>query len=389
MGFTTELRSGGADVIAAALLVGVAATSSRLGLANPLLAGLLVAAWLAWRRGLLAGRPLARPLLLPLAFFSVITVVSALSSEDPWTSVGTLPRLVVFLLVPLSAALVDSVWWNRLVIALAAVTTLFAVWGIVQYMQGANHLEDRIHGPMSHYMIYGGWMLVAILALLADLLLNPARKVWLLLPPTVLGTIALSLSYTRNAWVGLAGGVLLLAAVWRRWLLLAYPVLALTVWLALPKPILDRAISTFDLRQHANYDRVCMWISGTQMIRDYPLTGVGPGMVERLYPLYRRDDAPRWRVPHLHNNLLQIAAERGLPALVAYVWLIGSFFVFTWRGLPRLDGPRKAAAAASLVAILGITLAGLFEYNFWSAPVQYFTLVILGIGPGMVERGSA
>jgi putative inorganic carbon (HCO3(-)) transporter len=379
-------RLGGPDAVAAALLVAVAVTSSRLGLANPLLVGLLVAAWLAWRRGLLVGRPLGRPLLPPLAFFSLASVVSASASLDPLRSWEAMPRLVVLILVPLSAALVDRVWWPRLVTGLAAVTTLFALWGIVQYMHGANHLENRIQGPMSHYMIYAGWMLLAVLVLLAELLLDPGRRLWLLLPPAVLGTVALFLSYTRNAWVGLAAGLLLLAVVWRRRLLLVYPALALVIWLVLPRPVMQRALSTFDLRQPANYDRLCMWVSGVQMIRDYPLTGVGPTMVEEVYPLYRRDDAPRWRVPHLHNNVLQIGAERGLPALACYFWLLGAFFVSGWRALPNLAGSARAATGASLVAILGITVAGLFEYNFWSAPVQYLTLVILGIAPGMAER---
>ena len=112
-------------------------------------------------------------------------------------------------------------------------------------------------------------------------------------------------------------------------------------------------------------------------------------MVPRLYPLYRLDDAPRWKVPHLHNNFLQIAAERGLPAMAAYFWLLVAFFATTWRALPRLCGVRRAAVASSLVTILGITVAGMFEYNFWSAPVQYLTLVIMGAGVGMTERDPA
>jgi putative inorganic carbon (HCO3(-)) transporter len=268
-------------------------------------------------------------------------------------------------------------------------TTIFAVWGMVEYFQGANDLGHRIQGPFSHYMLYAGWLLLGVSVVLAELLLNPKRRLWLLLPPAVLGPVALLLSFTRNAWVGLAAGLLLLAAVWHRRLLLLYPVALLALWFVFPRPILERVISIFDLRQSANYDRVCMTISGMQMIRDRPLTGVGLAMVGRLYPLYRRDDAPRWRVPHLHNNLVQIAAERGLPALAAYLWLIGAFLTVTWRGLARLQGERRAAVAACLTAVLGITIAGLFEYNFWFAVIQYPMLVLLGAGVGRVEAGDA
>jgi O-antigen ligase len=382
-------RARRARALAAGAMVAAAVTSSQLGLSNPLLVLTGFFSWRAWRLGALRGRPLARPLLPPLALFVVCSLASAVFSLDRVESFDKLPRLIVLLLVPLAAALLDREWWPRLVAALAVMTTFFALWGIIEYFQGDNDLGHRIQGPFSHYMLYAGWLLLGVSVVLAELLLNPKGRLWLLLPPTLLGPVALLLSFTRNAWVGLAAGLLLLAAVWHRRLLLLYPVVLLALWFVFPRPILDRVMSIFDLRQSANYDRVCMTISGIEMIRDRPLTGVGLAMVGRLYPLYRRDDAPRWRVPHLHNNLVQIAAERGLPALAAYLWLIGAFVTVTWRGLARLQGERRAAVAACLTAVLGITVAGLFEYNFWFAVIQYPTLVLLGAGVGRVKAGDA
>lgn len=375
--------------VATAALIAAAVCSTRLALANFLLLIALVALWRAWRGRAVATFPNARALRWPMLAFVLVSLLSALASSDRLISFNTLPRLAVFLLVPVSAMLIDTVWWERLVVGLAVATGILAVWGIVQFLHGADDLENRIHGPLAHYMLYSGWLLLAVLVLLARVVLLPDRRALALLPPALLGIVALILTYTRNAWVGLVVGLLLLAAVWRRRLLLIYPLLALVTWVAAPRPVLDRMISTFDLRQHANYDRLCMWASGLEMVRDHPWLGLGPGMVPQLYPLYRLDDAPRWRVPHLHNNLLQIAAERGLPALAAYLWLIGAFFTVTWRGLPGLHGAELAAVASTLVAVVGITIAGLFEYNFWAAVVQYLTLVLMGAGVGLVERGRA
>jgi O-antigen ligase len=380
--------SGRVVTVAAAALVALAALSCRPLSANLALAVVLVAGAIAWRRGLLAGRPLARVLWPPLLAFAAASVLSVVFSRDPMTSVAGLPRLHVFLIVPLAAAFIDERWWPRLVAAVGAVTAVLAVWGIAQYASGQTDLLERIRGPMSHYMTYAGWLLVAVLVLATQFVLRPRwANAWLLVP-VALGGVALLLSYTRNAWVGLAVGALLLAAVWRRRLLLAYPVLAVAVWLLAPRAVVDRMVSTFDLRQHANYDRVCMLVSGVQMIRDHPLTGVGLEMVQKLYPLYRRDDAPRWRVPHLHNNVVHIGAERGLLGLAAYLWLLGAFFSVTWRGLPRLSGEARAAVAAALVAFAGSTAAGLFEYNFFDLEIQILTLVLLGVGAGRVEAAA-
>ena len=58
-----------------------------------------------------------------------------------------------------------------------------------------------------------------------------------------------------------------------------------------------------------------MMKSGIHIIKDDPLTGVGPDMVIQVYPHYRDKTAVNQLNPHLHNVPLQIAAERGLPAL--------------------------------------------------------------------------
>jgi putative inorganic carbon (hco3(-)) transporter len=374
--------------LARAALVGAGVFSCRLGTANPLLVISGVAAWRAWRRGELTGKPRARVLAPPLIAFTVITIAGVAFSFDPLVSVGLLPRLLLFLVVPLAAALVDMRWWRWLIAGLAGMCTIMGAWGIVQYVSAGNDPGLRIAGPMSSYMTYAGWLMVVVLLLWAELVLHPRGRWWYLLPAALVGSTALVLSYTRSAWVGLVLGLLMLAAVWQRRLLLLYPLLAVLIWLAVPRAVLDRALSIFDLQQHANYDRVCMMLSGIEMIRDHPWTGVGLDMVRRVYPLYRRDDAPRWRTPHLHNNVLQIAAERGLLALGAYLWLLGAFLAATWRGLPHLSGGARAAVAGTLIAMVGTTTAGFFEYNFWDAEIQYLMLILMGAGIGRVEEAT-
>jgi len=338
-------------------------------------------------RGELAGRPWGRPLVAPSLLFVGASFLSVFFSEQPLTSLQQLPRLLVFLLMPLGAALLSTERSLRFMAwGLALMTLLLSLWGIWQYTHGFNSLAQRIRGPLSHYMTYAGWLLLAAVLLLGLALLAPLPRRWLLFVSVATALVALVLSYTRNAWVGFAAGVLVLAACWRRQLLLVVPALLLAVVLVFPPPVRERLFSTLDLRQHANYDRLCMVYSGLQMVRDHPLAGVGLDMVPKMYPLYRRDDAPRYRVPHLHNNPLQVAAERGLVALAAYLWLMGAFFRVSFGSLWRLSGEAKAWVAAAVSAVAAITVAGLFEYNFWDAEIQYLTFVLMGVATGLGER---
>src|SRR6185503_20401739 len=80
----------------------------------------------------------------------------------------------------------------------------------------------------------------------------------------------------------------------------------------------------FDLRDESNYDRLCMIDAGLRMVAERPLLGLGPGVVESRYPLYRHPTAPRDRRPHLHDAYLQLAAEYGVLALIAFVAILAA-----------------------------------------------------------------
>src|SRR5439155_955075 len=89
---------------------------------------------------------------------------------------------------------------------------------------------------------------------------------------------------------------------------------------------------------------------------DHPMAGVGPNMIARQYPRYRTPDAVMQEPPHLHNVPIQIAAERGLPALALWSWFIIAVFAGAVRLFKRgsKDGViRFLAAGAVAPAIPG------------------------------------
>ena len=124
------------------------------------------------------------------------------------------------------------------------------------------------------------------------------------------------------------------------------------------------------------------------MIADHPLLGVGPGEVRTWYQHYRRPEAVRPSTGHLHNSAIQIAAERGLPALIAWMWLWVVFFREGWRILGRTDREspmRRALVCASLAGAAGFLVAGLFEHNFGDAEVATVVLALMA-QPWVVAR---
>lgn len=323
---------------------------------------------------------LGSPIFFLLLVFALLTVLSAVFSREPAVSAQHLPGLGLFLLVPLAGDLCDTVERARtLFLSMAASTAGLAAIGIWQFMHGGNDLENRIRGTLSHYMTFSGLALVSACLLLGFALEAKGRwrAVGLL---GVLPFAALLLSYTRGVYVGLLAALLLYLVIRRpRGLLWLAPVLVV-VFLLAPPTIRERIRSTTDLSDRTNRDRIAMARAGLRMVRDYPIFGLGPDMVKPYYPLYRDLDAPRWSVPHLHNNVLQFAASNGLFAAGAYLALVALVLARSVVLLRREDDSGRAALwAGALLAATAVTVGGLFEYNFGDTEVEMATLLVFAV----------
>jgi O-antigen ligase len=201
---------------------------------------------------------------------------------------------------------------------------------------------------------------------------------------------AVLLTYTRGAYVGIVAALLLYVAVRRpKGLLLLAPAV-IAVFLAAPPEIRQRIRSIADLTDTTNRDRIAMARAGVRIVRDRPVFGLGPDMVQPFYPLYRDADAPRWTVPHLHDNVIQLAAAHGVFAAAAYLAIVAAFFARTVRKLREETTPGRAAVwAGALLAGAALTVFGLFEYNFGDTEVEIATLLVLALPFSAAARARA
>jgi O-antigen ligase len=338
---------------------------------------LLTGALLAWAALLVRdrARPAAPAFMLPLAVYAGATLVSAAFSLDPMASFVDSKQLVLLLIVPMvyqvargrNAALVIDV--------ILAVGAASAAVGIVQY--GLLHYDSlrlRPQGALSHYMTYSGTLMLVLCTAVARVVFGSRDRIWpALVMPALVAALAVSLG--RNAWVGACVAVAVLLALRDFRLTALLPVAIALVFAFAPDSVTTRMMSMFDLRDPSNQDRIAMLEVGKGIVRDHPLTGVGPSMVQRVYPQYRPDYAVQQVNPHLHNVPVQIAAERGLPALVIFLW----FTVSLGLGLVRLvrGSSDRLLPATGLAALSAMLAAGLFEYNFGDSEFLMLFLVLI------------
>jgi O-antigen ligase len=342
------------------------------------------------------GRSGTARLLAPLAVYALVFLVSVAASYDVDRSLDELRDLLTLLTLPLALLLVGGESAvRRLVRSLIVLVTLLAVYGQVQYLvTDYGGLYRRIPGPFSHYMTFAGILLLGHCLLLARMTSRrerPPLREWIAL---ALIDVTLVLTLTRSAWV--AAVVAATLALWlaaRRWLPLLLAALIvgalLLSWLA--PQAWDRARSIVDPADPSNYDRLCMLYAGWHMTLERPLFGLGPGTVQELYPIYRHPTAPRLQVSHLHNTYAEMAAERGLLSLAAYLWLFLASGLAAWRGLRAeggIRGPRSDLWLAVIVSLVAFSVAGLFEANWRDTEVQRWMLFLLAL-PLCLLRGES
>ena len=257
-------------------------------------------------------------------------------------------------------------------------------WGLLEFLfLDQRDLEHRISGPSSHVMTYSGLLLPLSLMML---FLWWRQRKWWQLTACALSTFTLLLTFTRSVWLGWAVGALVVILATRaRVAFYALPAVILFITF-MPLNLFSRLISTFDLQQSSNFDRIRMLQAGAEMIRDHPVFGVGLTNVKESYALYRRHDAPRPRPPHLHNNAIQLWAERGILGVASYLLLLALFFRECMRGW---KGPRHVWAEVGIAVTVSLTVAGLFEFNFGDTEVFYMMLNLFALVVVQLEQAPA
>ncbi|MBA3269753.1 MAG: O-antigen ligase family protein [Acidobacteria bacterium] len=328
----------------------------------------------------------APPFFWPLVGYAALTLLAAGFSRDPAASVTDSKQLVLFVLIPVVYDFARGARARTLLTVIITIGAISALVGIVQYgVLNYDVLRRRPQGTLSHWMTYSGTLMLVICATVARLLFDTRDRGWsaVVMPALV---VSLILTGTRSAWVGATAGVGVLFLMRDFRLMALLPIVTAGIIAVAPTQVTDRIYSMFDLNDPTSRDRVAMLEAGVDMVRDHPLTGVGPEMVGRVYPDYRVASAVQENNMHLHNVPMQIAAERGLPALALWLWFIASAAA----GLKALAGRlrHRVLVATAMAAVAAMLTAGLFEYNFGDSEFLMLFLILLTLPFAAVRDGG-
>ena len=367
------------------------------------IAGLLVVGWalrsLARRRVVIQFTPLSIPLALMLA-------IVAFSANHAESVALTLKETLKWLeLIVVYLFIVAEMGSRRQILALLALlltgAVIEALMGLAQFALnlGPEYYAIgrfmRAYGTFEQPNPYAGYL--GMLIPLAIGILLSRQTGWLrgyTLVALALALMAVGVSLSRGAWVGIALAVAAMSLFWSRRTrilllagsLLAAPLAALAYLDLLPPEVVTRLATALDYfrfvdvsqevvtpQNFAVIERMAHWQAAINMIAAHPLLGVGAGNYPAVYKWFA---LPEWTEPlgHAHNFYLNIAAETGLLGLLVYLSVVGIALLHAMRWLIREDALWARAGRARphrdllwrgiLVGVLGSLVASSVHNTF-------------------------
>ncbi len=352
------------------------------------------------------------PVKAPLFLFLALTVVSLLFSGDPIHGLPQIRKFYVFATLPIVFSVFESLATLRMtVIIWTGIGFLSALRSGVQYLHRYHlaqeqyaynygfFLDGRFTGFASHWMTFGGEQMIVLLMLLALLLFCPPSARWRglgLLAAAVLWASTV-VGLTRSIFLlGLPAGCIYLLWSWKRASALILPALLLGEFLLGPVQVRERVISAVKPHEEldSNAHRVLTRHVGLAMIRRHPWLGLGPEQVGPQFTRYLPNGTPlplpKGFYGHLHNIYLQFAAERGIPALGALLWLIARVIhdflkgARQYRTIPEV----RFALHGGIAVVIAILLEGCFEHNLGDSEILTLFLAVVGFGYVALDRAA-
>ena len=352
------------------------------------------------------------PVWLPLSLFLLGTLTSLFVSGHVSEGLPQVRKFYVYLmlfLVTTAVRTVREIRWVALGWTLAA--ALSSLWSLKQFYEKyrfaefahqnfyTSYVDARITGFMGHWMTLSGELMMVLLVIgaLVFFARDRAGIAWLIAAALPVSA-ALGLTWTRSMWLGTLCGAVYLIWFWKKWALAAVPLLIAVLLIVNPLDIRERAISA--LTPHggqtdSNAHRAELRRIGWEMIKAHPWLGVGPEQVSRTYQNYIRPDMPKPQASqyygHLENDYVQYAAERGVPTMLALVWMIGwALFDFA-RVLRRLpaDAEERWVLHAAIAVTIGVLVSGFYSWNLNNSEVLALFLAVMGCGYVAVWQAEA
>ncbi len=361
------------------LALGVAASINSIAISEILIIlGLLISIFFYIKERKL---PFFHRAYLPLLLFILWSFLSSFFSKYPIESLHGLKKCWIFLILffpPINCRKIKEGGINFFIKFLSISILISAVSAIYQFITYQNPIVERIKGLSDHQMTFSGTLSMGVVFLFIYLLERKERNV-LYTISVVIGFVGILISLTRSYWIATFISVVVYFLIKRKfkWMI-SMSFLLLILFFFSPHYVKERVYHLFDKNEIGNRARIEMWDAGFKIIKEHPIFGLGPFEIEREgYKYLEKKDFPVGYFMHMHNDYIQIAAERGLPALLFFLLFLGAIFQNFFKFYRDGEQLLSAISISSIFSTVVLILGGFFEYNFWDSEILILFLFMV------------
>ncbi|MDO8681932.1 MAG: O-antigen ligase family protein, partial [Armatimonadota bacterium] len=340
---------------------------------------------------------------IALALFVILTIIAGLGTAGAHVSVVQIVSIACFFAVFLLGRRTGRLGSETPILtAIALAGILLGVSAIAEYqVMHAEYLKQA----GSEYRVFGSYLtpgffnpgfFAGYLAMALPITLGlycGSKKLWLtsLAGLACLAQLAaILLTGARFGAIALLFGLicfiiaLTLGKALSRQTLLRLAVIAILslVVLALFHGPMTYRVAAAHEQSHSLAFRLLTWQATANIAKNHILFGTGPGTFHLIFPQYCIAGFTRLA----HNSYLQIAAETGIPALLAFIVGVGAVLLASIRGLRRSNSGNTAILSGLIAGIAASSIRNLTDSDWYVPGVALVFWFALGLASGMSRR---
>lgn len=277
-------------------------------------------------------------------------------------------------------------WLAGLLFLSLMINNIFAIYNQLNLLFNTGGW-GRTFGFEKNIIVLAGLLLITIPSLFILILSNKTKKLfkYLLSFCLVISLVTLLMNGTRAAWFITIFFMMIIPFIVvkskRNLFFLISIIMLFIIGIGVSTSTINqRIISSFDMQHTSNKGHYLVVRDSLEMIKDNPLIGVGIGrfktVLNQSYASPELSEISRGKYNHAHNNIIFILAETGLIGGIAFCYMFGSLFFYSWK---KWKNDKDIIALIFFFATLAITLQGILETSFRLhivIKIYYFLLLL-------------
>jgi len=325
-------------------------------------------------------------LLWPIAAWLIITLISALFSENTKIALGGWkawvldPILVLILIIGFFKP--ADLW--KITASLSVSSAVLSFYGLAEYFvwpwQLGDGRLDSVFDPANyHAMLIGPIIVLAV----GFILSSQTPQIWrfCLGLAAAVNLTALVFTFSYGGYLAVLGGLIILGfltlnKIWKKRMVLGALIIFI-VFLALAAPT-KKFQDIFEYKERSSgHARLEIWQTSWLIFKEQPTIGAGLNNFEDVY----RETIPRvafppleWLVAQPHNLYLALLTQTGLLGFVAFFWLVVKFF-------QTINSTNYKLQTTNFAAMSAILIHGLVDTPYFKndLSVIFWTVIALSI----------